>query len=86
MPETKGERSAGLRFINWYMSKLHQAAHTDTHCSLAFHQVANLLAPPPSLMRPAIAWRVLRASLINGRRSNTYTADRPAEPHSASNP
>ncbi len=85
MPETVGHRTAGGRFINWYVAKLHRAAQTDTSCALAFHRVANLLEPPPSLMRPATAWRVLKANLFNGRTSNTYTPALPAEPHSASN-
>jgi hypothetical protein len=59
MPETVGPRNAGVNFINWYMSKLHRAAHTDPVTALAFFQVANLLAPPPSILKPNVAWRVL---------------------------
>ena len=63
MPETVGPRNAGVSFINWYMTKLHKAAHWDPVPAMAFFQVANLLAPPPSVMRPAVALRVLRANL-----------------------
>lgn len=66
MPETVGPRPATVRFINWYVAKLHVAAHRDAVCSTAFHRVANLLEPPPSIMKPAVAWRVLRASLRRG--------------------
>ncbi len=59
MPETVGPRTAGVKFINWYMAKLHKAAHQDEVPSLAFHRVANLLAAPPSVMHPRIAARVL---------------------------
>jgi 2-polyprenyl-6-methoxyphenol hydroxylase-like FAD-dependent oxidoreductase len=59
LPETVGPRNAGVNFINWYMSKLHRAAHTDPVTALAFFQVANLLAPPPSILKPNVAWRVL---------------------------
>jgi hypothetical protein len=63
MPETVGPRSAGVRFINWYISKLHRAAHTDPAAALAFLRVANLLAPPPSVMAPKVVWRVIQGNL-----------------------
>src|SRR5690606_15747079 len=44
--ETTGPRTAMTRFINWYLGKLHHAAHHDAEVSLAFLRVANLLAPP----------------------------------------
>jgi 2-polyprenyl-6-methoxyphenol hydroxylase-like FAD-dependent oxidoreductase len=62
MPETTGRRSAGVDAINWYMARLHRAAHHDATLSIAFHRVANLLDPPPSVMRPGIAMRVLRST------------------------
>jgi 2-polyprenyl-6-methoxyphenol hydroxylase-like FAD-dependent oxidoreductase len=63
IPETIGPRNAGVKFINWYLAKLHKAAHRDSEASIAFLKVANLLAPPPSIMHPRVAMRVLRASL-----------------------
>lgn len=63
MPETIGPRSLGVKFINWYISKLHKCAHHDDAAALAFMRVAHLLATPDSLMRPAMAWRVLRSDL-----------------------
>jgi len=68
MPEVTGRRSSGLRFINWYMSKLHKTAHHDAAASLAFHRVANLLAPPQSVLSPGVALRVLSNSM---RRNST---------------
>jgi 2-polyprenyl-6-methoxyphenol hydroxylase-like FAD-dependent oxidoreductase len=66
MEEAVGPRTAGIRFVNWYMSKLHKAAQSDPLPAVAFHRVANLLAPPPSIMHPKVAirvlWRNLRAS------------------------
>jgi len=59
IPEAVGPRTAGVRFVNWYMSKLHRAAHTDPVLSLTFHRVGNLLAAPPTVMHPRIALRVL---------------------------
>lgn len=75
MPETVGSRSAGVRFINWYMSKLHKAAHTDNEVALAFHKVANLLAPPPSVLHPRIAARVLMGNLRTPARRKPDAAD-----------
>ena len=67
MPETTGPRNAGVSFINWYMGKLHKAAHHDPVPALAFHAVANLLAAPPSVMHPRVAWRVLLGNLRGAR-------------------
>ena len=39
MTEAVGPRFASWRFTNWYMSRLHRAAHTDPVCALAFHRV-----------------------------------------------
>ncbi len=63
IPETVGPRSKGVDFINWYLSKLHKVAHRDPAASIAFLRVANLMAPPPSVMHPKIALRVLVGSL-----------------------
>ena len=63
MPETTGPRNAGVNFVNWYIEKLHKAAHSDPVPALAFHRVANLLEPPPSVMKPRIAMHVLWANL-----------------------
>jgi 2-polyprenyl-6-methoxyphenol hydroxylase-like FAD-dependent oxidoreductase len=63
MPEAVGPRTAGVKFINWYMAKLHQAAHHDEVPAMAFHRVANLLAAPPSVMHPRVAARVLWGNL-----------------------
>jgi len=67
MPEAVGPRNAGVKFINWYMAKLHQAAHHDEIPAMAFHKVANLLAAPPTVMRPHIAARVLLGNLRSRR-------------------
>ncbi|MBI4903454.1 MAG: FAD-dependent monooxygenase [Acidobacteria bacterium] len=64
IPQVEGPRNARVRFINWYMSKLHKAAHHDPEVVMAFQKVANLLAPPPSVMAPSIAWRVLKGNLF----------------------
>ena len=44
--------------MNAYLDHVHLAARHDARVAVAFHQVANLLAPPGSLFHPAIAARV----------------------------
>jgi len=63
MPETTGRRTLAVKAINAYISRLHKAAHRDPVVALAFHKVANLLAPPPSILAPRIALRVLWGNL-----------------------
>jgi 2-polyprenyl-6-methoxyphenol hydroxylase-like FAD-dependent oxidoreductase len=75
MPEAVGPRTAAVRFVNWYMSKLHKAAHSDPVPALAFHRVGNLLAPPPSVMHPRVAVRVLWRNM---RRSTSAAQHQPA--------
>jgi 2-polyprenyl-6-methoxyphenol hydroxylase-like FAD-dependent oxidoreductase len=58
-PELR-DRRPPARFIRWYLGRLQRAAHHDADLATAFLAVANLLAPPQSLMRPGLAWRVLR--------------------------
>jgi 2-polyprenyl-6-methoxyphenol hydroxylase-like FAD-dependent oxidoreductase len=62
LPGVEGDRNAMTRFINWYLRRLHAAAVTDTRLAVAFIRVANLLSPPPSLLRPDLAVRVLRGA------------------------
>jgi 2-polyprenyl-6-methoxyphenol hydroxylase-like FAD-dependent oxidoreductase len=76
MPQTVGPRNAGVNVINWYMSKLHRAAHHDPVPAMAFHRVANLLAPPPTVMHPRVAWRVLRGNLWPGKHDRTLSRSR----------
>ena len=61
--EVEGPRSGMVKFINWYIGKLHIAAATDPSVATAFHRVANLLDAPPSILAPGIAWRVLQGNL-----------------------
>ena len=61
-PRVEGPRPAMVRFINWYIGKLHLAARKDATLATAFLKVANLMSPPPALLSPAIAWRVWRGN------------------------
>jgi 2-polyprenyl-6-methoxyphenol hydroxylase-like FAD-dependent oxidoreductase len=64
-PSVEGPRTALGNFVNWYLGKLHIAARKDPKLTLAFHTVANLLADPPSLLKPNIAFRVARGNLLH---------------------
>jgi 2-polyprenyl-6-methoxyphenol hydroxylase-like FAD-dependent oxidoreductase len=61
-----GARPAGTSIVNWYMDHVHDAASTDRAVCRAFFDVANLLAPPPTLFRPSVVARVLSARLQSG--------------------
>ena len=57
-PQVNGARPPMLRFINWYIGKLHVAATRDSTLATEFLKVVNLMKPPSSLLSPAIARRV----------------------------
>jgi 2-polyprenyl-6-methoxyphenol hydroxylase-like FAD-dependent oxidoreductase len=61
-PAVAGKRTAQVRFINWYLAKLFQAAQHDAVLATRFLEVANLMKPPPSLMAPHIALRVWKGN------------------------
>jgi hypothetical protein len=52
-----------VRFINWYLGKLHMAAQHDAKLTNAFLSVANLVASPATLLGPSVALRVLLGNL-----------------------
>ena len=79
MPEAVGPRSVRGKLLNRYMTKLHQAAHTDPVPAMAFFQVANLLAPPRSVMRPKTLLHVLKGNLRRRQERSRVEALRPAE-------
>ena len=67
-PQVVGPRPAKVRFINWYIGKLHMAARHDAKLATAFLEIANLEAPPTKLLHPAIVLRVIKGNL--GMRGN----------------
>jgi hypothetical protein len=58
-PQVQGRRPPGFRLVNRYLERLHAVASEDPVVCRKFFDVLNLLAPPPSLMAPSVAWRVL---------------------------
>lgn len=79
-PAVKGPRTPMIRFINWYLDKLHHAAHCDAKVSMAFLKVVNLLAPPPIILQPNILWRVLAGNLRKARDHGAAHQNREAVP------
>jgi flavin-dependent dehydrogenase len=61
-PEVEGRRTARVRFVNAYVSRLHAAATADAVLGAAFIRVVNLIDPPTSLLSPRIVARVLRGA------------------------
>jgi 2-polyprenyl-6-methoxyphenol hydroxylase-like FAD-dependent oxidoreductase len=59
-----GSRPFATNAINWYLGRVHKAASTDRRVCRAFFDVANLLAPPPSLFKPSIVARVGKECLF----------------------
>jgi 2-polyprenyl-6-methoxyphenol hydroxylase-like FAD-dependent oxidoreductase len=60
--------SPAARLLDWYMARLQIAARHDPVVATAFQKVGGFLAPPPTLLRPAVALRVLRGNLPPARR------------------
>ena len=82
IPAVEGPRSPLLRFLNWYTGKVHVAARRDPVVTRAFHRVANLVAPPPTLLHPRIAAHVLWGNLQAARPSRSTVSTRvPALTH-----
>ena len=70
-PQVEGPRPLKVRFINWYIGKLHMAARHDAELAAAFLRVANLEAPPTLLLSPANLMRVIRGNFSpRGRARN----------------
>src|SRR5260370_1687190 len=53
-PQVQGPRSLKVRFINWYIGKLHMAARDDPVLSNASLQSPNLTISPPACLPPPV--------------------------------
>lgn len=56
----QGRRTRAVRFLNWYIARVHRIAARDGAAGKAFLRVANLIDPPQRLFAPAMALKVLR--------------------------
>ena len=72
IPAVRGARPLQVRLVNRYIACVFEAAQDDAQVARAFLEVAHLLKEPPSLMRPAMLWRV--ASALWRRRAAARTA------------
>jgi hypothetical protein len=59
-PGVAGRRTRSQRLLGAYVARLQAAAAHDSSLSAAFAEVVGLARPPQSLLRPAVAIRVLR--------------------------
>ena len=59
-PAVDGRRTAGWRMLNRYINRLLTVAHQDPLVADAFLSVNAMMAPPQHLLRPRIAYRILR--------------------------
>jgi hypothetical protein len=57
--QVEGARPPGFHLVNAYLERVHAVASEDPEVCRRFFNVLNLLAPPTSLMRPRVLWRVL---------------------------
>jgi 2-polyprenyl-6-methoxyphenol hydroxylase-like FAD-dependent oxidoreductase len=71
LPEIPGPRPLRVRAVNAYLTRLRARAEHDPVVAGAFAAVVGMMAPPPSLLRPAIARRVL----LPGRRRGAQQRD-----------
>jgi hypothetical protein len=69
-PQVQGPRSPKVRFINWYIGKLHMAARHDAVLANAFLKVANLETSPMRLLRPSVVMRVIYGNGLLHLRAN----------------
>ncbi|MGD9527284.1 NAD(P)/FAD-dependent oxidoreductase [Pseudonocardia sp.] len=60
LPGVSGPAPAGHAVMSRYVRRLQRVARHDPQVARAFLRVTNLIDPPQSLMRPALAARVLR--------------------------
>jgi len=60
LPAVAAPRPRMVRILNAYMRRLHATAAGDPLVAAAFIAVIGMREPPPTLLRPAIARRVLR--------------------------
>jgi 2-polyprenyl-6-methoxyphenol hydroxylase-like FAD-dependent oxidoreductase len=70
-PRVEGRRPPGFAIVSRYMARAHRIATKDPVVLRRFFEVASLLAPPPVMLAPGIAWRVLTG---DGRARETSPA------------
>lgn len=59
-PQTTGPRPRGIGLTSRYIARLQRRAQADGALRDAFFRVVAMERPPSTLMRPGVAWRVLK--------------------------
>lgn len=75
-PQTSGPRSLKLRFMHWYLRKVHEAAGLSERVAERFAHVSNMVAPRSTLFGRDVLAELLRVAL-RGRRPADAGAARP---------
>jgi 2-polyprenyl-6-methoxyphenol hydroxylase-like FAD-dependent oxidoreductase len=60
LPIVEGRRTVQVRVLNAYTNRLLALATRDPDAAVAFLRVAGMVDPPPTLLRPGLAIKVLR--------------------------
>ena len=79
-PQVQGPRPSGFGLVNRYLERVHAVASEDPAVCRKFFDVLNLLVPPPSLMAPSVAWRVLARRRPKGESSPRGVMRREPDP------
>ncbi len=78
IPGVLGETARTPAAIARYVARLQRVARRDPVVAAAFLRVTNLLAPPPSLLAPSLAARVLRPRRLSSSAPNSSDPEPPA--------
>jgi len=77
-----GPQGLGMRLSRAYVRRLRRAAQRDASITAAFARVVHLLAPPATLARPRMLWRVWRL----GGAGSRWAVWRPSAPAADAGP
>jgi 2-polyprenyl-6-methoxyphenol hydroxylase-like FAD-dependent oxidoreductase len=84
-PQTPGHRSWKLRFMHWYLERLHEAAGVSERVVKRFYAVSNMLAPRSKLFSREVLFDVLRVARRRERAAPAaYAPTSPSLPHQGS--
>ena len=74
-PETTGPKPRGTDLFGRYPSRLTRKAHTDGELREALFRVIMMKVPPTTLLRPGVAWKVLRPTRTGTRPDHHSSAE-----------
>ena len=74
-PETTGPKPRGTDLFGRYLSRLTRKARTDGELREALFRVIMTEVPPTTLLRPGVAWKVLRPTRTGTRPDHHSSAE-----------